>query len=230
MKDNIFNFSIDQRTDTLLSMCNKFGGIGLRSINTIIASANIAAAYKVTKKVWNDMDIKILFFTNNIIRDKYMKMIIHYNKSVQNKNKIIIDNIYDDLDIINQKSISLMDNYNQIISDYMIKDCINNLQILCIESGVKYLDDNIQKQDDEMLDERIEQMNYVDETINNQNEKLSQKSLVYNIENNIFHELLEKADNKDKIRILALKSQNMQLDANTYWNGLCKSIFNANEI
>ena len=57
-------------------MCDKFGGIGLRRMNTIIVSANITAVHKTIKKVGQETNAEMLYFTNNEIREQHIKLII----------------------------------------------------------------------------------------------------------------------------------------------------------
>ena len=130
---------------------------------------------------------------------------------VENKHKITINELYDDFNIINEKSLNLMDNNDNGLNNHMLKECINKLNELCIDVGIKYKNEtinisNMNIYSDRMVDEEIEQMNYVNEIINEKNDKLLQKNLIYHIENKKYHELLNNSKQKDKIRILSLRS------------------------
>ena len=59
---------------------------------------------------------------------------------------------------------------------------------------------------DRMVDAEIEQMNYVNAVINERNNKLMQKNLIYRSENKKHHEMIEKINQKNKARTLSLRS------------------------
>ena len=87
IKNNIFDFVYLTKYIQLLNLSTKFGGVALRTTKHLIFNLSISAVHKITKKVWNDMDTKMTFFTNDYFKIKSMKMINHYNCMVNNKQK-----------------------------------------------------------------------------------------------------------------------------------------------
>ena len=77
LKNNIFDFVVTPEISNILNLCSKFGGLALRTINPLLATATISFIHKVTRKVWNDMDTIITYFTNNYFRYKTVKVINH---------------------------------------------------------------------------------------------------------------------------------------------------------
>ena len=183
----------------------KFSGLALRTNNTILVTASANAVHKIHKRIWNDMDIEILYYTNNYFMKRSIKMIKHYNLMVNIKNYIDIDMIYDGCNNINELSwLGDDDDDDDDMTEYYLQQNINRLQRLYITNKIK-LEDKKQKMDlDNFNDEIIE--NDIYDNINTTNVKLSQKILVNNIENKQFHELLENSSINTKVRLLSMKS------------------------
>ena len=203
IKNNIFDFVLDDTIQELLSLSTKFGGVALRTTRHIIATASISAVHKTIKKVWNDMDSEILFFTNDYFKHKTIKMVQHYNTMINNKHKINIDDIYSGYNIINEQSLL---SGNETYNDYTLNENIDKLNKLFITNKIKPLiRDNCQADYDYLNEIDVEQKQ-IQENINNIEHTLSMKNLTKNLEIKQYHEILNKCNGSDKARILAMKS------------------------
>lgn len=116
------------------SLSSKYGGAALRKTNTFIATATTSAAHKITKKIWNDLNLKTLYLTNDYFKKKSLKVIDQYNKLVNNKHSITIDGLYDDYNVINDKSLLGKD---IIVDEMKMKEQINDFENVCITNNVK---------------------------------------------------------------------------------------------
>ena len=132
---------------------------------------------------------------------KTLKIVDHYNKMVNSKNYINIDNIYDGYNHLNETSYNFGD---ECIDDMILNENIKKLEILYITNNIKF-DEEEEKMDIELFDEEIDEKN-VYENINEMNDNLSQKQLLFNIENKEYHELLNNAEGETKAKILSLRS------------------------
>ena len=115
------------------------------------------------------------------------------------KKYIDIEDIYDGCNNINELSWNGGDDEeDEDMTDYYLQQNINRLNKLYITNSIKK-EEMENKMD---IDDDID----VDENINTLNRKLSQKSLMYNIENKQFHELIDNASIENKVRLISLKS------------------------
>jgi hypothetical protein len=201
---SLFDFDIDIKLEKLLSLGNRFGGVAIRSIKTLLAAASINALHKINKKIWNDMKIDFIYFSNNIIKQKMVKIIGHYNLMVDNKYKVNIDDVYDDLDIINQRSHNILNNNNNIHSEMVLKENIKNLELLMIDNGIKSVkyENNLNGEYNNIgLNEEEEDEEVID-VINNIDKRFRLRNLMRNIDMKYFHDLLNDENDEYKTALL----------------------------